>query len=155
MATMKMPCAVGTGSVPQKITLNGTAGGNITPAANAFDGNPSTKAYIAGASGYLTYQFPTAQKVNVFGIRGNTDNPSLSPTAVEIKASNDGGTTWDKLAYGGDFADAEMRYCVAINDTAYTLYRFDCTGRDGGASIGTYAQVSQIEMYYIDGLNFS
>ena len=144
------------GGVLQKITLNGTAGGNMTTPANAFDGNPATKSYATGSSGgYLTYQFSTAQKVNIFGFRGNTDAPPLSPPNIVVSASNDGGSTWTIIAVGGCNADTEIRYCCTENDTAYTLYKFDCTARNGGGSIGYYAQVSEIEMYYLDGLKFS
>lgn len=146
----------GGSAVAQKIVFSGTAGGNMTPVSNAFDGNPSTKSVSAQnvSSGYLTFKFNSPVKANIFGFKGNTDRPNLNPHGINVSVSTDNGNTWSIIARGGGGADpsTNMSYCCCENDTAYDFYRFDMASRANGGY--TYSQVSEIEMYYLEGLKF-
>ena len=139
----------GGGGKFDKIVFDGVAGGNMSNPSNAFDGNTATKSFSSGENvGVLTYKFNSPKACCVFGFRGNTDSPTLTPTQIVIKGSTDNGVTFTTIGTLSSIPnDTVMKYFINTDPSSYSFYQFECSPRDGGFGVGYYAQLSEVEMY--------
>ncbi len=117
------------------VGANGTASASLAtlPAANAFDGNPSTAWQAAAGTGWIEFEMPGGDAVTEYRVTSAPDFPARDPRDWEFLGSNDG-TTWDVLdaRSGQDFSSrGETRAYGLANDRPYKFYRLNITANHG------------------------
>lgn len=129
-------------SVDHTNVMNGvaTARYSIGDAENqdkAFDNDPSTKwldhndwqgAPTEADPSWIQMDFDSAVAVDTLAITSANDAPERDPENFTLFASNDGGTTWQKLAnwVGESFDErAQRRAFTFQNQLAFTSYRLE------------------------------
>ena len=102
-------------------------------AANAADGDSSTKWLAFASTGWVQYQLDSPQTVAVYTLTSANDSPGRDPKAWVFQGSNDG-TQWTDLdsRTGQTFSDRFVTntYTVATPG-AYTYYRLNVSQNSG------------------------
>ncbi len=117
--------------------------------ANAFDnvyGADNSRVIFAAATGWVTYDFPSATVVDAFTVRVPDWNVATrSPKRFTLSGSNDGGATWTVLDEETDqtgWSKQEVRAYGFENETAYLAYKFEVLEDNGEGK----AQISELEL---------
>lgn len=130
----------------------------------AFDNDATTKWLDhndwAGAPtvedpSWVQVDFPEAVAVDTLALTSGGDAPERDPENFDLLGSNDGGTTWTKVAsfVGEAFDDRVERKAFAVdNQLAFSAYRLNITKNKGD---NTLMQITEIELIgpEIAGLN--
>lgn len=151
-----------TGGTWKPVPLNATTytvdlcnGGTVTASVEntpnegkekAFDNNfTSTKWLLFASTGWIAYQFLSAQTINKYTLTSGNDEPTRDPKNWEFQGSNNG-STWTTIdtrtneTFGSRGLTREFTF---TNTTPYSYYRLNITANNGASGI---MQLAEIEM---------
>jgi hypothetical protein len=142
------------GNVPLTYGADQTSGGTATAsttfagtsAANAFDGNTTTR-WVTNSvtTGWIRYQFGSSKVIRKIRILPEPSFTARAPKDFTIEGSNDG-TNWTVVAtYTGETSWTTGVYneYTFANATTYTYWRINVSANNGDA---TFLSCNEIEM---------
>jgi hypothetical protein len=117
-----------------------------------FDDNSSNEWQSDSADAqWVKVQFGTAKTITKMTIRAHTSDYDRVPTTWVLKASNTGAFAGEQVTIhtvtaGANYSASEQKTFTFANASAYTHYRLEMTGKQGGFGFGAEYVVNEIEM---------
>ncbi|WP_285644798.1 GH92 family glycosyl hydrolase [Lentzea sp. NBRC 102530] len=109
---------------------------------NLWDGTVNTKWLVFATTGWVTYQFASAQNIKKYALSSANDSPERDPKNWTVQGSNNG-TDWTVLdtRTGETFSERlqTKTYDVATPGS-YTWYKLDITLNNGSTNIVQLAE---------------
>ncbi len=104
------------------------------PTWQAFDGSITTKWFMQGTSGFLSYQFAASKAITSYKMYGAID-PTWAPKNWTFEGYN--GTSWVVLDTRSNVTSwSGWNQYTFTNTTLYSAYRINVTANNGGAYLG-------------------
>lgn len=138
------------------LCTGGTPLGNMTSAdglAGAFDGNPSTKAQIAGTAGIIGYDFATNRTIRKFTLTESTSLASgIMAKDFTLQYSSDNSMWNNAQSYSGEttWSDGETREFIVDAIFSARYWRINITNNNGSG----FTAVGEVEMMEVDTYDY-